>query len=173
MEKFDLYDIHRIKTGETLERGQKIPENRYRCVIHIAVFNSKGEMLIQQRSSDKNNYQNMWDFSVGGCIQAGETSNEGAERELSEELGLKVDFSHKQPSLTINFGSGFDDYYVTHCDIDAKDIIFQKEEVQAVKWATKEEIKKLLSEGKFIGYRSIFVDFLFDFCKNEYGTFAK
>lgn len=173
MEKFDLYDINRIKKGEIIDRGCEIPENRYRCVVHIVVFNSKGEMLIQQRASQKSSHANKWDFSVGGCVRAGETSNQGAERELAEEIGLKADFSHKQPSITINFGCGFDDYYVTHFDIDPKDVVLQEDEVQAVKWATKEEIKKLIDEGNFIGYRKIFVDFLFDFCRKEYGTFDR
>lgn len=171
MEKLDLYDINKSRTGEILERGKDIPKDRYRLVVHILVFNSKGEMLIQQRVSTKSKYPNKWDISVGGCVKSGETSFEGAERELSEELGLKVDFSHKVPNISINFKTGFDDYYVVFSDIDSKDIVFQKEEVQTVKWANKEEIKKLLADGEFIGYRPALVDFWFDLARKEYGSF--
>lgn len=171
MEKFDLYDVNRIKTGEILERGKPVPENRYRTVVHILVFNSEGKMLIQQRVSTKDSNPDKWDFSVGGSVIAGENSSQGAERELFEELGMKADFSHKQPNFTVNFGCGFDDFYITHSDIDLKDVVLQEDEVQAVKWATKEEIKKLLIEEKFIGYRPVLIDFIFDFNRKEYGTF--
>ena len=35
MELFDLYDDERNFTGETIERGKPLPENRYHLVIHI------------------------------------------------------------------------------------------------------------------------------------------
>ena len=140
MEIFDLYDVDRNKTGETIVRGDKVPENRYRMVVHVIVFNSEGRMLIQQRASDRDSHANSWDFSVGGSVVAGEASSEGATRELHEELGIDVDLKGKQANFTVNFEKGFDDYYIIDYDIDAKDVVFQKEEVQAVKWADKDEI---------------------------------
>lgn len=35
MELFDLYDDERNFTGETIERGKPLPENRYHLVIHM------------------------------------------------------------------------------------------------------------------------------------------
>lgn len=53
MELFDLYDDERNFTGETIERGKPLPENRYHLVIHICIFGSDGKMLIQQRQPFK------------------------------------------------------------------------------------------------------------------------
>lgn len=47
MELWDLYDIDRRKTGETHVRGVDVPEGRYHMVVHVVIFNSRGEMLIQ------------------------------------------------------------------------------------------------------------------------------
>ncbi len=173
MEIFDLYDVDRNKTADTMIRGTAVPENRYRIVIHVIVFNSEGKLLIQQRASDRKSHSNKWDFSVGGSVVSGETSSQGAERELFEELGLKVKLDGKQANFTINFEKGFDDYYIIDYDIDAKDVAFQKEEVQAVKWADKDEILSLIRNGEFIEFRESLVELLFSFRDKRYGTFAR
>ena len=41
-ERFDLYDVNRNRTGETLERGNKVPEGYYRLVVHVCVFREDG-----------------------------------------------------------------------------------------------------------------------------------
>jgi isopentenyldiphosphate isomerase len=170
MELFDLFDKNRIPTGEIMEKWTPVPKDRYRQVIRIVIFNSKGETLIQQRTADKRSYPNAWDFSVSGSVIKGETSYQGAEREAFEELGLKVDLSNHRPSFTINFEKGFDDYYILNLDVDLDSLKLQKEEVAAVKWATKEEILKMIDDKEFINYRKPIVELLFDMQNSHYGV---
>lgn len=170
MERFDLYDINRLKTGETLERNGIVPKGKYRVVVHIIIFNSKGEMLIQQRVSTKRVHPNKWDFSVGGCVIAGETSNQGAERELLEEVGVKQDFSKTIPNFTINFETGFDDFYVIHSDMPAEDFVLQETEVNKVKWASKEEVLKLIESDEFVRYKKELVELVFLCHTRPYGV---
>ena len=108
-EKWDLYNGYREKTGETIVRGTKIPDGRFRLVVHVAIFNSKGQLLIQRRQKDKSRWADLWDVSVGGHVIAGETSDLAAERETMEELGLFISLAGKRPALTLTFGNGFDD----------------------------------------------------------------
>ena len=82
MEKWDLYTKDRIPTGETMERGTKCPKDGYRMVIHVCIFNAKGQMLIQQRQSFKKGWSNLWDITVGGHAVAGDSSRTAAEREV-------------------------------------------------------------------------------------------
>ena len=161
MECFDLYDDNRRPLGKTIERGEKPGPGENRMVIHVSIFNSKGELLIQQRQSTKRNWPDLWDVSVGGCVVGGETSQMGAERELFEELGLKHDFSNTRPHMTINFQNGFDDHYFLIKDVDLKDIKLQESEVQDYKWATKAEVEKLFDEGRFVPYIKEFILALF------------
>ncbi|MBQ3048032.1 MAG: NUDIX domain-containing protein, partial [Clostridia bacterium] len=93
MEKFDLYDRNRIPLGRSLERGTKPEEGEYRMVVHVCILNSKAtKMLIQKRLKTKHPYPGKWDVSCGGSVISGETSDQGAHRELLEEIGIDVDF---------------------------------------------------------------------------------
>ena len=137
MEYFDLYNRDRIPLGKQIQRGETIPEGEYHTVIHVCVFNSKNQMLIQQRQPFKAGWSNMWDISVGGSAVAGENSAQAAERELEEEIGLKNSFENIRPILTVHFDHGFDDIYTIQKDVDINELKLQYEEVQAVKWATE------------------------------------
>jgi isopentenyldiphosphate isomerase len=58
--------------------------------VHIFVMNAKGEIFLQKRSPYKKVAPGKWDTSVGGHIPAGESYENGALRELSEELGVSL-----------------------------------------------------------------------------------
>lgn len=87
-----------------------------------------------------------------GSVLKGETSQQGAHRELLEEVGIDYDFTDIRPNFTINFYDGFDDFYLIEKDIDICGLKLQYEEVQAVKWASLEEIFQMIEEGMFIPY---------------------
>ena len=173
MEIFDLYTKDRVKTGDTILRGTKVPDGKYRLVVHIAVFNDKGEMLIQHRAKDKDKYPNLWDFSAGGSVVAGENSSQGASRELFEEIGIKHNFSDTIPSFSVNFESGFGNFYIFYTDLDISDLVFQKEEVQDAKWASKEEILNMLLSGEFVPFRKELIELVFSFFNIQFGTLDK
>lgn len=168
MELWDVYNRDKTKSGKTMVRGEKSEEGAYRLVVHACIFNSKGEMLIQQRQPFKSGWSNMWDITVGGGAIAGETSQTAIEREIFEEIGLKIDLQSVQPHLTINFDSGFDDVYLIERDIDVDDLVLQYEEVQRVKWASLDEILQKLDEGTFIPYYKSLIQLFFDM-RNNYG----
>ena len=161
MEKFDLYTADREKTGRTMVRGESTPEGFYRLVVHICIFDSRGRMLIQQRQPFKRGWSNLWDVSVGGCAVAGDSSREAAVRELREELGLSVDLTGVRPVLTVSFRHGFDDYYIVNRDVSLSELTLQQEEVQAVRWAGKEEILGMIDDGSFIPYEKGLIELLF------------
>ena len=161
MEFWDLYDQNRNLTGEKIVRGEAIPDGFYHLVVHVCMFNSKNQMLIQQRQPFKRGWSNMWDLSVGGSAQAGDTSTKAAEREVYEELGLKVDLSKMRPAITIPFAVGYDDIYLIDLEINTNDLNLQYEEVQAVKWATEEEIISMIHQELFIPYHPSLISLLF------------
>ncbi len=161
MEKWDLYDRDRRPTGEVHERGKPLPAGRYHMVVHVVIFNSKGEMLIQQRQPFKEGWPNLWDITVGGSAVAGDTSRTAAQREVLEEIGLALDLSDEQPRLTVPFDCGFDDIYILTKDVDLTALHLQESEVQAVKWAEEAEVLAMLADGRFIPYHRAFIELLF------------
>ena len=57
-------------------------------VVHLHVFNSKGEVYLQKRPEWKDIQPGIWDTSVGWHVDYGETPEEALRREVSEELGI-------------------------------------------------------------------------------------
>lgn len=169
MELFDLYTEDREPTGKIIKRGEPFPDGLYHLVVHVCVFNSRGEMLIQRRQPFKAGWPGMWDISVGGNAVAGENSKTAAERETLEELGHKI--SLDRPVLTIHYDEGFDDFYTLVQDVLMKEITLQPEEVCEVKWASKEEILAMIRDGSFIPYQEELIGLLF-FLRGHRGTFA-
>lgn len=125
-------------------------------------------MLIQQRQPFKSGWPNMWDITIGGSAVSGETSQTAIEREIFEEIGLKIDLQNIQPHLTINFDTGFDDVYLIEREIDIKDLVLQYEEVQKVEWATLNEILQKIDIGIFIPYHKSLIQ-LFFYMRKKYG----
>ena len=61
-------------------------------VVHLHVFNSKGELYLQKRPDWKDIQPGMWDTSVGGHIDLGENVDAALKRESREELGI-IDYN--------------------------------------------------------------------------------
>ena len=57
-------------------------------VVHLHVFNSRGEVYLQRRPEWKDIQPGKWDTSVGGHIDFGETPEQALLREVREELGI-------------------------------------------------------------------------------------
>lgn len=172
MEVWDVYDSKRRKTNKQIQRGSPLSDGEYHLVVHICIFNSAGEMLIQKRQSFKKDWPNMWDVTAGGSVLSGESSNQAASRELFEELGLAVSFEKFRPNLTINFDQGFDDFYLLEMDTDLGALVLQQEEVQSVRWVNEQEIQLMIADGSFIPYYSSLIRLLFDM-KGNYGCQPK
>lgn len=172
MELFDLYTADRVKTDRTMVRGDAVPEGCYRIVVHVCIFDPEGRMLIQQRQPFKEGWSNMWDITVGGSAVAGDTSRTAAERETREEIGLDIDLTDMRPSLTLYWEHGFDDYYLLTRELDPASLHLQYEEVQTVRWATREEIHRMIDNGEFIPYEKGLIDLLF-FQRNHRGAHTR
>ena len=172
MELFDLYTADRVKLDRTMVRGDAVPEGCYRIVVHVCIFDPEGRMLIQQRQPFKEGWSNMWDITVGGSAVAGDTSRTAAERETREEIGLDIDLTDVRPSLTLYWEHGFDDYYLLTRELDPASLHLQYEEVQTVRWATREEILRMIDDGEFIPYEKGLIDLLF-FQRNHRGAHTR
>jgi isopentenyldiphosphate isomerase len=57
-------------------------------VVHLHVFDSKGNVYMQKRPQWKDIQPGKWDTSVGGHMDYGETPEQALIREVREELGM-------------------------------------------------------------------------------------
>lgn len=72
-----------ISRGEA-HNGSKI----LHPVVHLHVFNSKGELYLQRRPKWKDIQPGKWDTATGGHIDLGENVGQALVREVREELGI-------------------------------------------------------------------------------------
>ncbi len=74
-------------TGSTT-RAQMRKERLIHRATYIFVFNSAGELFVQERTLGKDMYPGYHDLAAGGVVQHGESYEESAKREVEEELGI-------------------------------------------------------------------------------------
>ena len=92
-ELIDVLDENGIKTGKVLTRKEVHKNGLWHRIIVVAIINEKNEILIQQRSDDKDKNPGMWDISVTGHLSAGQDSLAAATREISEEVSVSLGYS--------------------------------------------------------------------------------
>jgi 16S rRNA (adenine1518-N6/adenine1519-N6)-dimethyltransferase len=61
--------------------------------VHIFILNREGDLFLQKRSHRKDRFPDRWDSSAAGHVDAGESYNDCAHRELKEELGIAADLT--------------------------------------------------------------------------------
>jgi isopentenyldiphosphate isomerase len=59
-------------------------------IVHVFVFNDKGELALQLQSLNKKFCPHHWATSATGHVKSGESSEQAAIRELEEEIGIKT-----------------------------------------------------------------------------------
>ncbi len=114
---------------------------------NIMVFNSKGMLFIHKRNRNLPTFPGMWDVKLGGMVDAGESYETAAVRELEEEAGIK----NAKPEFlfTLKFRSGTDNNNrkVYRCVYDGK-MKLQEAEIEEGRFVTVEEAKRMLRDGK-------------------------
>lgn len=163
MELVDLLNNRKELTGETCERNA-VPEGKYRLSIHIWIVNDKNEILIQQRSASRKMFPNMWTNTGGACI-AGETSIETVFRELKEELNIIPNINNLELIASYKRKKDYVDVWLLRQNINIKDLKFNDNEVQAAKWVSIEEWKKLLIEEQAVKSST---DYFLNYINNEF-----
>ena len=150
-EMWDLYDRNRNMLDRKVERGTKLNDDEYHLVSNAWIRNSKGKFLISKRVEWKS-HPLMWECT-GGSVIMGEDTYQGAIREVKEELGIDVsNVPYAFVGTTTRYYKDCPDIldvYIFEIDIPIEKVTFQKEEVNDVKWATKDEILELYNSGKF------------------------
>ncbi len=103
--------------------------------------NSKGEVLIAQRSYSKDKHPGKWGHAVTGTLEKGETYDSNIYKEAEEEIGLTgVAFIAGQKSLSDFPRRAFWQLFTACLDRDVSDFKIQEEEVEQIRWISKPEL---------------------------------
>ena len=93
MELIDVLNENGVKTGKIASRDDVHQKGLWHRAIVVAIINEKNEILLQQRSANKEKNANMWDISAAGHISAGQDSLMAATREINEEVSVNLGFN--------------------------------------------------------------------------------
>jgi isopentenyldiphosphate isomerase len=88
-ELVDVIDDEGRTVGTVARREMRARRLPHRCV-YVLVFNRRGELFVHLRTPTKDVYPSHWDVAVGGVLAAGESFDDGARREVREELGVEA-----------------------------------------------------------------------------------
>lgn len=86
-ELVDVVDGDDRVVGRATRAQVRMQNLRHRAT-YILVFNTRGQLFVHRRSVHKDVYPSYYDVAVGGVVGAGERYDDGAQRELAEELGI-------------------------------------------------------------------------------------
>jgi isopentenyl-diphosphate delta-isomerase len=131
----------------TMEKMAAHKEGILHRAFSVFIFNSKGEMLLQQRALHKYHSGGLWTNACCSHPYPGEETANAAIRRLGEELGFQTslekifDFTYKA-----NFNNGLTEYEFDHVFLGYYDdeIRANKEEVNDFCYKDMDTIKKSL-----------------------------
>ncbi len=115
---------------------------------YILVFNSNRELYVQKRTLIKDIYPGFWDPAAGGVVAAGESYEDGARRELAEEMGIS------ETEIRFEFEMFYEDVLsrvfggVFSCTWDGP-LRLQPEEVEFVELMSPEQVLERSASEQF------------------------
>lgn len=157
MEYWDIYDKDRNFTGKKKGKYEIWNEGEYHLATEAWVINSKKEILVQQRSDKCEILPGVWALTTGRVI-SGETTKQGAVRELKEELGIIIAENECELVSTYfknRLGMIWDIYFVRK-DVALDEVTLQEEEVARVKFVSTDEFREMLRDKIMYEYEEIY-----------------
>ncbi|HEY0519458.1 MAG TPA: NUDIX domain-containing protein [Ilumatobacteraceae bacterium] len=117
--------------------------------VGVVVMSTDGRLLIHRRSDSKDIWPGWWDIAAGGVVASGESYDDAARRELSEELGIAdAPIEHVGASRYV----GDDLAEICHCYRIVHDgpFTFADGEITEARWVTFDELDVLRTVHRFL-----------------------
>lgn len=179
-ELIDVLDENGMFTGEVLSRDEIHEKGLWHRAIIVAIVNENNQVLLQQRSDNKEKNAGMWDISVAGHISAGQDSLSAAAREINEEVSVLLgyrtevkDFRYmycfrKEEKFSDDFieRQYYDFFILRTTGVDDKTLNFQESEVQAVKFVDLTELQGMIDNKEIVDRNEVYrvlINYLFKF----------
>jgi isopentenyldiphosphate isomerase len=128
----------------TATRAEVRAGNLRHRTVFIAVVSSGGELLVHRRADGKDVWPGAWDLAFGGVVDAGESWEAAAARELAEEAGLHTELAY------LGEGSYEDDQvrevarvYLTRHD---GEVTFVDGEVTETAWVALDDLRAWIGQ---------------------------
>lgn len=174
-ESFEVYTIEGEPSGDLVSRDRIHAEGLWHRTVHIWFYTKDRQLIIQKRSSTKSSHPGLWDISVAGHVNPGESPVRASVREISEEFGVHVNedelgfIGSRNLSLTSNRGKYIDNeitFVYTLLWRNKKKLSPDPNEVEAVRYIEIDALRKALTDpltGKeFVPHGHDYYTWIFD-----------
>ena len=169
-EFFDIVDENNKVVGRASRRECHGNPALIHRTVHVVVFHPDGRLLLQKRSLDKDLLPGLWDTAVGGHLDLGETFEDAARREFSEELGIDPpdSFDYLFDSKIRNDIESENVRVFSY--IHSGPFRFQKEEIDEVRFWEFCELRKAIKESPAIFTPNVILEIerLMDIYKDKF-----
>ncbi len=179
-ELIDILTIEGKKTGNICLKSEIHTHGHYHNTVHIWFYDTDGHILLAQRSAKKELYPLLWDVSVAGHVDAGETLKEAAVREIREESNLVVKKKHLQKIGVFesfrSYDTGITDNEFHHtyiCDLKTtwNQLTPAIDEVEAFKLVSFAKFRSILEhigvDNHFVATNKTYYQTVFDAIVNQ------
>lgn len=154
-ENFDVLNELGEFTGEIASREDCHKKGLWHRAVYGFIIDENKNVLLQKRSVTKKMWPNLWDITAGGHVNAGEFGRQALIREVKEELGIEItddDIKYLVGSTSVNvqgniINKHYNECYLINKTINVENIKLQEEEVSEVKYFSKEELLKRISNN--------------------------
>ncbi len=138
-EIFDVVDLQDQVT-HTATRAEVHAQKLLHRAVHVFVLNKRGDLLLQKRSRLKDLCPGLWDSSISGHLDSGESYAAAAMRELHEEMGIAPASPPEEiATLAPTAETGWEHVRLYRIRYDGS-VRFPSAEVDAVMWFPLAEI---------------------------------
>jgi isopentenyl-diphosphate delta-isomerase len=114
--------------------------------VHVLVFNARGEIFLQKRSLKKDIAAGKWDSSASGHLDTGEAYDDGAVREVREEIGLNLT---QPPARLFKVDAcpetGWEFCWIYRCASEGP-FVLHPDEIEAGAWFTPAAVTQRVNE---------------------------
>jgi len=143
-----LVDEQGNLTGKATRKEVHSKTGMLHPVVHLQIFNSKGDIYLQKRSMHKDVEPGKWDTAVGGHVDLGETIEKALMRETFEELAISD--IHPVPLAKYKWESDIESELVfSFAALYNAKPVFNKKEIDEGRFWTVEEIRRNLGKNVF------------------------
>lgn len=150
MEELVILVDHDDRETGVMEKIQAHREALLHRAFSVFVFNSKGELMLQQRALGKYHSPGLWTNTCCSHPRPGEETEAAAHRRLHEEMGFDCTltkifhFTYKAP-----FDNKLTEHEVDHVFVGFSDTlpVINPEEVESYRFATLDDISVEMAEN--------------------------
>ena len=160
-EYIDILNADGSPTGKSCPKSEIHTKGYYHNTAHVWYYNANGDILLAQRAASKTICPLLWDVSVAGHVDSGETITHAAIRETSEEIGIEIPetllekigvYECFQSYSTGIKDNEFHHTYIAKIDYTLNELTLDKNEVEQVKFVSIPQFRDLLENSDANGH---------------------